>query len=86
VERGEEGAAPELPPPSRDPAPLPVILAAILQVPNPKPYKCAAVQRNHPVRGLPKVYRSLRAVIRGCASRMGNSVQLPASIEPAVEH
>ncbi len=41
VERGEEGAAPELPPPARDPAPLPVILAAILQVPprsGPTPY------------------------------------------------
>ena len=39
VERGEEGAAPELPPPSREPAPLPVILAAILQVPPRSAYR-----------------------------------------------
>jgi hypothetical protein len=39
VERGEEGAAPALPPSGGEPAPLPVILAAILQVP---PQRCSS--------------------------------------------
>lgn len=46
VERGEEGAAPELPPPSRDPAPLPVILAAILQVPPPGQPSSSAMRQS----------------------------------------